>query len=277
MDTTTMPTTADIWHSGDLDLDAYLARIGQARATPSAAALTALHEAHVRAIPFENIDPLLGRSPSLAIGDIADKLVHRRRGGYCYEHNLLLAAALEQLGYDVVRQTARVQPDSGGPRTHMNLRVHVEGTDYLADTGFGAGIMHPMPLRTGTEFDQAGWRYRLSADEGGLRLEKFTDGEWRAEYSFGPEPQQPIDYEVANHYVATHPRSPFTGRIVVMRLSDGVCRKLIGKHLVAEHPDGSREHAVIGPDDLAGALRSLDLHLDAADLHLVRERYAGEG
>ncbi|MFD2399754.1 arylamine N-acetyltransferase [Prauserella oleivorans] len=206
--------------------------------------------------PVREHRPAARPLPSLAIGDIADKLVHRRRGGYCYEHNLLLAAALEQLGYDVVRQTARVQPDSGGPRTHMNLRVHVDGTDYLADTGFGAGIMHPMPLRTGTEFDQAGWRYRLSADEGGLRLEKFTDGEWRAEYSFGPEPQQPIDYEVANHYVATHPRSPFTGRIVVMRLSDGVCRKLIGKHLVAEHPDGSREHTVIGPDDLAGALRS---------------------
>ncbi|TKG69751.1 arylamine N-acetyltransferase family protein [Prauserella endophytica] len=277
MNTTTKPaTTPDVWNIAELDLDAYLARVGQRREAPSAAALTALHEAHVRTIPFENIDPLLGRSPSLELADITAKLVHRRRGGYCYEHNLLFAAVLERLGYDVNRQAARVQPDHPGPNTHMNLRVRVDGADYLADVGFGASIMRPMPLLDGSELDQAGWPHRLTADERGWRLHMLRDGEWQTQYSFDEVPQHPIDYEVFNHYVATHPRSPFTGRLVVMRLSDGVCRKLIGEQLVAEYADGTEEKSTVAPADLGATLRSLDLDLDPADLELARERYAGE-
>ncbi|MBK1782689.1 arylamine N-acetyltransferase family protein [Prauserella cavernicola] len=275
VNTTTRPGGTEVWHSDDLDLDAYLDRLGLPHTAPSAAALSDLHAAHVHAIPFENIDPLLGRSPSLALGDIADKLVRRRRGGYCYEHNLLFAAALEQLGYDVHRQAARVQPDHPGPNTHMNLRVRVDGADFLADVGFGASVMRPMPLTDGSERDQAGWPHRLIAEGAGWRLDKLTDGMWETQYSFDATAQYPIDYEVFNHYVATHPRSPFTGRLVVMRLSEGICRKIIGGDLVVEHADGPDEHRTIEPDQLGETLRSLDLDLSPAELDLVRERYAG--
>src|ERR1700710_1040362 len=103
----------DMWNTSVLDVDAYLARIGLPRAE---APLEALHEAHVRAIPFENVDPLLGKTPDLELGAIADKLVNRKRGGYCFEHALLFAAVLERLGYPVRRRLSRVQPHKSGPR-----------------------------------------------------------------------------------------------------------------------------------------------------------------
>ena len=111
-----------MWNIESLDLDAYLARIGHARVAPSADALRSLHRAHVLAIPFENIDVILGTHPGIGLDAIQAKLVGRQRGGYCYEHALLFGAALEQLGFDVVRRVGRVQPHKAGPRTHGLVR-----------------------------------------------------------------------------------------------------------------------------------------------------------
>lgn len=155
----------DEWNVAALDLDGYLDRIGHPRVPPSAGALRSLHKAHVRAIPFENVDVLLGTHRGLQLDVIADKLIARHRGGYCYEHALLFAAVLEQLGYAVQRRIARVWPDRPGPHTHMMLAVAAEGTDYLADVGFGAGMLYPMPLRHGAVVSQAGWEaLHASAD-----------------------------------------------------------------------------------------------------------------
>ncbi|PXY22481.1 arylamine N-acetyltransferase family protein [Prauserella muralis] len=265
----------DVWHVADLDLDAYLARIEQPHARPSAEALHALHEAHVRTIPFENIDPLLERSPVLELGAITGKLVHRRRGGYCYEHGLLFAAALERLGYRVTRCTARVQPHKSGPQTHMNLVVHADGTDFLADVGFGASVLYPMPLRDGAVVDQGGWPHRLLRDGRVWTLEKQTPQGWEPVHAFDETPQRPIDYEVFNHYVATHPHSPFTGRLVAFRLEPGRSRKLIGDQLVVERPDGSSDTTSVAPADLDATLRALDIELTPEELELARARYAG--
>lgn len=142
---------------------------------------------------------------------ISDKLVHRRRGGYCFEHALLLAAVLERLGFAVQRRMARVQPHGSGVRTHMMLTVHADGVEYLADVGFGAGMRYPMPLRDGAVVDQAGWAHRLTQDGALWTLWKRSDQGWEALHAFDDSPQRPIDYEVAHHYTATHPRSPFTG------------------------------------------------------------------
>src|SRR5258708_39506067 len=86
------------WSTETLDLDAYLRRIGHARVTASVDALHSLHSAHVRAIPFENVDVILGAHPGIELDAIQAKVVARQRGGYCYEHALLFAAALERLG-----------------------------------------------------------------------------------------------------------------------------------------------------------------------------------
>lgn len=261
------------WGVEALDLDAYLARVDQPAAPPTGEALAALHEAHVRTIPFENVDPARGLRPSLDLESIAAKLVGRRRGGYCFEHGLLFAAALERLGYDVSRRAARVQPHRDGPRTHMNLVVTVDGADHLADVGFGAGVLRPMALEDGAAVDQAGWKHRLVRDERTWTLQKATADGWEPLHAFDDQPQRLIDYEVYNHYTATHPDSPFTGKLVVMRLDHGISRKLIGSTLVVERPDGSQEATPVA--DVAEALRSLGVDLTEDELADLQTPPAG--
>src|SRR6266550_822553 len=136
--------------SVSFDLAAYLRRIGYAgELSPSRATLDALHRAHATAIPFENLDILLGVPIRLDLASLQAKLVTARRGGYCFEQNTLFAAALEQFGFAVTRLAARVRLNAVAvnPRTHMLLRVDVAGTSWIADVGFGgAGLLWPIPL-----------------------------------------------------------------------------------------------------------------------------------
>ena len=133
------------------DLPAYLARVAFQKAPrPDAATLRALHQAHIAAIPFENLDIPLGRGIRIDLGSIQAKLVRTRRGGYCFEQNALFAAALEEIGFPVTRLSARVR--SGGamllPRTHMLLKVEADGIARICDVGFGGwGLLEPIPLR----------------------------------------------------------------------------------------------------------------------------------
>lgn len=138
-----------------LDLDAYLRRIGYAGALdPGSATLEALHLAHASRIPFENLDILLGRPIRLDLGSLQAKLVRDGRGGYCFEQNLLLAAVLGRVGFDVTPLAARVRYriTRAVPRTHALLVVETGGERWLADVGFGLeGLLMPVPLRAGAE------------------------------------------------------------------------------------------------------------------------------
>jgi N-hydroxyarylamine O-acetyltransferase len=132
-----------------LDLDAYLARIGVSAAPPSRAALDALHEAHVRSFTFDNIDVLLDQHPGVRLDVVQEKFVGRGRGGYCFEHMVLFSAALERLGYDVERRLGRAGDPSAAPRTHCVVVVAVDGDRMLADPGFGMSLLRPLPSPTG--------------------------------------------------------------------------------------------------------------------------------
>jgi N-hydroxyarylamine O-acetyltransferase len=189
------------------ELDAYLERIGLS----GRPGIAEIHRAHVSSIPFENLDPFRGRAVSLEPGDLQRKLVADRRGGYCFEHNLLLKAALEALGAEVEPILARVG-DRGTERsrTHLLLRVRLGGEVWHADVGFGRGtLLEPIPFGPGEEHVQEGWRFRVIADGPELVLRTLTDGEWVDGYTFVPEPVPLIDIETSNWYTATHPRSPF--------------------------------------------------------------------
>ena len=153
-------TDASPWLTEQLDLGAYLRRIGAQPAPPSRAALDALHEAHVRAFTFDNIDVLLDQHPGVRLDAVQEKFVGRGRGGYCFEHAVLFAAALERLGYDVERRLGRVG-DPAAPRTHCVVVVTIDGERLLADPGFGMSVLRPIPLADGAEDDYGGWRYRL--------------------------------------------------------------------------------------------------------------------
>lgn len=197
------------------DLTAYLARIGvRPPPAPDLAALAAIQWGHVTTIPFENLDILLGRPVKIDLPSILAKLVRGGRGGYCFEHNTLLAAALEELGYGVTRLAARVRWLATGPspRTHMLLAVSVPGEAgrFLVDVGFGGTCpTAPIPLADGTEIALHHDRYRLRAEGDGLLLQLASGDSWVDMYWFTLEPQAPVDYEVANHYTSTHPQSRF--------------------------------------------------------------------
>lgn len=198
-----------------LDLDRYFARIGWSdSARPDLATLTGLLGAHMRAIPFENFDPLLGRRVSLDLGALQDKLVRRRRGGYCFEHASLFAAVLEALGFEVSSHLARVvlaAPKTVSSRTHMFNLVALPEGKFVADPGFGGpAATVPLPLAEGSGGshwfvrDGADWMLRGIGQDGPLDL-------WVTELST----DYPIDFELSNHYVATHPDSIFTNAIML--------------------------------------------------------------
>src|SRR5262245_53404654 len=136
-----------------LDLDADRHRIGYTGPlTPTRETLAGLHLAHATHIPFENLDILLGRPIRLDLEALQAKLVRGRRGGYCFEQNTLFAAALERVGFPVTRLAARVRLGATGvrPRTHMLLKVDLEGASFLADVGFGGeGLLQPLPFVPG--------------------------------------------------------------------------------------------------------------------------------
>ena len=142
-------TAPDEWSVRNLDLDAYLQRIGyDGPLDPSHATLAGLHRAHLAAIPFENLDLMLGRGVRVDFDSIQAKLVFANRGGYCYEQGQLFGAVLERLGYQVDRLLARVGPDGEPvrPRTHLTLRVGADAGTWLADVGFGNSPPGPLEL-----------------------------------------------------------------------------------------------------------------------------------
>jgi N-hydroxyarylamine O-acetyltransferase len=258
----------DEWATGQLDLAAYLRRIGyDGDLAPTTGTLAGLHRAHVAAIPFENADIQLGHGVRVDLPSIADKLVHRGRGGYCFEHGQLLAAALVQLGYPVDRLLARV----GGPhdaRTHLVLRVHVAGEPWLADTGFGTGLIEPLPLRDGAPHDQYGWTYRLlAAGERYWQLQERQGDEWATCYQFDDTPQYPADVLVANHFTATYPDSSFVRQLVVIRKDPGGLRRLTGRRLSITRPGRPAEDGYLDDPGFAAALTGLfGLELSAPDV-----------
>ena len=200
------------------DLASYFERIAYAGdRTPSRATLAALHLAHATHIPFENLDILLGRPIRLDLASLTAKLVHGRRGGYCFEQNRLFAAALEALGFAVTTLAARVRfgTTSVRPRTHMLLQVDVDGDRLLADVGFGVfGLLIPVPLDDPGESRQFAWTYRIVREAGLYVLQLRTGGAWADLYAFTLEPQYPADYEMANHYTSTHPSSRFVQALI---------------------------------------------------------------
>ncbi len=206
-----------------MDLAAYLERIG----VGPAAGLAAAHRAHVTSIPFENLDSHQGLPVSLQRADIERKLVHGGRGGYCFEHNLLFAGALEALGHRVEPMLARVRlgrpPGTPRPRTHLVHRVHAGDGVWLADVGFGNGtLLEPVPFGPGAEHEQSGWRFRIVQDGAEHVLQTLEDSAWVDVYGFVPEPVPFVDIETSNWFTCTHPGSPFVaGLIVAVNRPDG--------------------------------------------------------
>ena len=261
----------------DFDLDAYLARIEYAGPrAPTLAVLSALCSAHPAAIPFENIDPLLGRPPGLRIRDIQAKLVGARRGGYCFELNALLRQALLALGFGVTSLAARVvwmaPPDLPlRPRTHMLLMVEAEGQRCLVDGGFGGHLIN-VPLRLEAERVQGSpvshMRLMQAADV--FTLESRLPEGWAPLYRFTLEPQLPTDYEPLNWFTATHPASIFRHNLLMERLTPAARANLLNDRLTLRGIDETPRVQRIATADEFGQILSevfgLQLPVSAGEL-----------
>ena len=247
-----------------------------ARAPPTLATLRALHALHPAAIPFENIDPLLGRPVPLGLDALQRKMVARRRGGYCFEQNTLFKAVLEALGFAVTALAARVlwmtPPGSPpNPRTHMLLRVALNDGPFLADVGFGGHLLGaPLSFAPDIEQTTPAGLLRLLRNEGDFLLQAGLSTGWQDVYRFTLEPQAPIDREVGNWFTATHPDSRFRHNLLIERLTPQARISLANTRLTRRHADGRVEQSRLAtPDDLARVLDTafdLEPPADPADL-----------
>jgi N-hydroxyarylamine O-acetyltransferase len=237
-----------------LDLDAYRARLRYfGEIQPDAATLCALHLAHITSIPFENVNPQLGRPVPLDVPSLETKLVRDLRGGYCFEQNGLFAAVLEELGFNLTRLAARVRLGATRvlPRTHMLLLVECEGVSWICDVGFGGwGLLEPLPLEPGREVQHGAWTMRLLGDEEYWVLLCLDCPAGPDLYAFTLEPQQPIDYEPANHYCATHPNSRFVQTFTVQLPRSSARTILRGRELTVFEPSGAMHTTVFHGDEL---------------------------
>jgi N-hydroxyarylamine O-acetyltransferase len=244
-----------------MDLGCYAERIGYSgEFRPDLPTLRALHLAHATHVPFENIDVLMGRTPELDVESLERKLVAARRGGYCYEQNTFFAAVLQQSGFRVMPLAARVRwgAPAGAvrPRSHMLLAVEAEDEMHVADVGFGGdGLLFPIPLRVGESSRQFEWEYRILAEGNLYVLQSIRPEGWLDLYSFTLEPQYPVDYQVANWYTSTHPKSVFRSMLRVQLPGPEVRLTLVNRTLTETTVVGSRETAIA---DDASLLRVLE-------------------
>ena len=261
-----------------IDLDSYRRRIGfDGPDTPTLATLARLVERHAAAIPFENIDVLAGRVPRLDVASLEEKFVRRRRGGYCFEQNGFFLAMLRQTGFVVAGLEARVR--TGVPadvvtgRTHMAIRVTLEGRHYLADVGFGAfsptGPLELVDLDVQRDSFEA---YRLLSVDDDRLLQCQTHEGWIDCYRIGPSFPHPVDYEMGNWFVATHPKAFLRQNLLVARSTPRGRLTLFNDTLTLRRPAPglSEECTLHARAEFATVLADeFGLSIDDADLDAV--------
>jgi N-hydroxyarylamine O-acetyltransferase len=206
------------------DVDAYLARIDYAGPrNPTLEVLNSIAEAHVQSIPFENLDVLLGRPIRLEPAAIFQKLVRDRRGGYCFEQNGLLLEILGAMGFQVAPLSARDRwqrpREFNNPRTHVFLRVAIDGENWLVDVGMGGlSPTSAIRLEESGRVQATPHEPRRIIREGGLLFHQaLLEGKWCDVYEFTLEEMPFIDRELGNWYTSAHPESHFRNRLIVAR------------------------------------------------------------
>lgn len=233
--------------SSAFGLNAYLNRLGyRGPRTPTTGVLAEIQRRHVCTIPFENLDIHLGRPIRLDLPSIERKLVQDRRGGYCFEQNALLQAALLAMGFNVTPLIGRVRwqipPEVTTAQTHMLLMVELENRRYLVDGGFGsASLSAPLLIDTEAEQPTPHEPRRILQHDGTYVHQTWIGDQWADVYSFLIQPVPPIDYEVANWYTSTWPQSRFTQNLIAAFLRDDCRHTLVNREFTTRWLDGRRE------------------------------------
>jgi len=247
-------------------LDDYLRRVGvRGPLRPDAETLRRLHVGHRETFPFENLTIQTGGTISLARADLERKFLDEGRGGYCFEHNTLFAAALRDVGFTPSTLLARVRhgtdPERRG-RTHMLLRVPIESDVWIADVGFGAlSLVEPMRLADASRSNQLGITYVLRRDPAApgppLWVLSMQEASSAADlYEFSEDPQTLADVEIANHYTATHPASIFRRTLTIQRITRDE-RIILRGGTIVRYRDGVAVEEPVARAELARVAREV--------------------
>jgi len=251
-----------------MELSAYLERIGHAGpVAPDLATLKALHRAHLLAIPYENLDVQFGRTVTTDPGDAFDKIVTRRRGGWCYEMNAVLGLALTEIGFSVTRMSGAAMREQLGDETvgnHLVLRVDLDGEPWIADVGFGDGALEPFRLKPATmAFD--GYDFRLEAlDDGWWRFHNHEFGGAKS-FDFREARADPAQLAERCRWLQTAPESHFVLNVIVQRYRGREILQMRGRTLRIVTPAGV-EVQLIGSADEMVAVLARDFGLDVPEI-----------
>ena len=241
-----------------MQLQRYLDRIAFARPTaPDLATLQALHRAHALSIPYENIDVQLGRAVTRAPERAFEKIVMKRRGGWCYEMNGLFAAALEAIGFRVRRLAGAVMREALGAAAvgnHLVVLVDLDDETWLCDVGFGDGLIAPTPLAVGPirvghfhcaieQTDDGWWRYRNDPAGGAPGFDFHEDV---ADESL---------LETQCRRLQSEPDSPFVQNLVVQRWENDRHVSLRGRVLQELSASGRSRRLIGDADELVDVLQ----------------------
>lgn len=247
-------------HSDNFDLSTYFRRINYTgHASADTATLHAVMRQQLFSIPFENLDVQAGKVVSLVPEEIADKLLYRGRGGYCYEVNGLFAMALEALGipYRFVAARPMFYP-ARRPKTHMAVVAEVDGRQWLCDLGFGSyGIRAPVALdMPDTDIEQDFDVFRLTGHANGqYLLQAKVEGEWASQYGFDLTPQEWIDFVPANYLNSTHPDAIFVQkRLVIQHRPEG--RLILLGNMLKTITAGGVEKQQLAEDEVVHVLKN---------------------
>jgi N-hydroxyarylamine O-acetyltransferase len=245
----------------DINLEKYFEKIGFTGPAPATlGTLKRLQALHTTAIPFENIDPLMGRPVSLDLSALSEKFLDQGRGGYCYEQNIFFQGVLKSLGFSVSGLAAVVQwdkPAECGPRVHMVLRVELPEGEFIADVGFGRlTLTSPLELVPTIEQKTTLEDFRLMPINGEFQVQCKLGGRWAALYKVSLQTVSLDDYAVFNWFTSTNPESVFTNHLMVARPTDKLRYGMFDNHLSIHYPTGQTEKRKIqSSEELSAVLK----------------------
>ena len=241
-----------------MEIEAYLKRIGYSGSRePSVESLRLLHRAHMLTVPFENLDIPLGRPIVLSLPSFYDKIVRRRRGGFCYELNGLFGWLLEQLGFPVRILSARVFDGTRpGPEfDHLVLLIEMEER-LIADVGFGDSFLEPLGLDIGEGHGPCGSSYRLTGSDSERILQRRRESDWEPPYVFSLTPRRLFEFNAMCQHHQTSSESIFTRKAVCsLAIPDGRIT-LSNNHLIIMAGGRREEQEVAGEEEYRALLKT---------------------
>ena len=250
-----------------MNLERYLQRIKyMGNLEPSLETLIAVHRHHLLHIPYENLDIHLGRTLQLDPARAYEKIVLEKRGGWCYEMNGLLAWALREIGFEVEYLACAVG-QTNASSNHLALKVNLE-QPYLADVGFGNGLLETIPLKAGVYVQQArAFKLEQHGEDWRFDIPSVGVGAVGNSFDFTLEPQELLNFQERCTYLQTSPESGFVRVVVCHRMTETGVQSLRGAVLQTITNGTETSRTLETQDEYETVLREVfDLQVDTNKL-----------